>query len=480
MKKSILFSCGLLLFFTTGAQQQMTIHGNLQVHPGTTMTFFGDLANNGTFTDNGQNISFSGAVAQNISGTATTNFNNLTIYNTTGVSLQRAVLVNNVLTLTSGPLYLNTYTLTVNNTATTAIIRTSGYIVSEQTDNSGKLKWWMNTTTGVHIFPFGTTSGTYIPFVFDLTAGNIGHVTVSTYHTATNNMPYPTIPVAVTALNNAFGADNSANVVDRFWQIDKDGISGEATLTFTTTAAEASSIIDLKAQRWNSTTLGWDAPLTGQTNTVNSATVPNVSTFSPWTLSGNFSSLPIELLSFTAVPVDNTVVDLKWSTATETNNDFFTIERSVDGTSFETVAVIDGAGNSVSQLSYKTTDENPYRGISYYRLKQTDMNGDYTYSAIEAVNLTATNEVLLTVYPNPGNGKNLNIGLSAPKDQDAEIIIYNALGTVCHRQTISITSTGYMSYVASLTEKLDAGAYLLTAIFNNGNSPTLTKKFIVQ
>lgn len=85
--------------------------------------------------------------------------------------------------------------------------------------------------------------------------------------------------------------------------------------------------------------------------------------------------LPIELLSFTAEPVDEAVI-VEWSTASQVNNDYFTIDRSYDGYEWENKAYIPGAGNSNSQLEYKWVDYNPISGVSYYRLTQTDYNGE--------------------------------------------------------------------------------------------------------
>src|SRR5690554_3697278 len=86
------------------------------------------------------------------------------------------------------------------------------------------------------------------------------------------------------------------------------------------------------------------------------------------------SSLPIELITFDAYKKDREV-ELIWKTASELNNDYFTIERSADGFVWENLQTIQGAGNSTQVLDYAWTDLSPYAGISYYRLKQTDYDG---------------------------------------------------------------------------------------------------------
>ncbi|GAB5417742.1 MAG: hypothetical protein Crog4KO_25090 [Crocinitomicaceae bacterium] len=110
------------------------------------------------------------------------------------------------------------------------------------------------------------------------------------------------------------------------------------------------------------------------------------------------STLPIELTSFEAKKKNDKVI-LEWETATELNNDYFTVERSLDVKNWQEIAQIDGAGSSQEPLSYDTLDRAPLKGTSYYRLKQTDFDGSFSYSDIRSVNFEAGASVLL--YPNP-------------------------------------------------------------------------------
>ncbi len=122
--------------------------------------------------------------------------------------------------------------------------------------------------------------------------------------------------------------------------------------------------------------------------------------------------LPIELLSFSASRSERGVV-IRWETASELNNDFFTLERSRNGEVFSEIAIVDGAGNSNERLSYDFLDSQITSGIHFYRLKQTDFDGAFTYSEIIVINVTdgiVTNN--LTVYPNPINQDNFFISTS--------------------------------------------------------------------
>jgi hypothetical protein len=115
------------------------------------------------------------------------------------------------------------------------------------------------------------------------------------------------------------------------------------------------------------------------------------------------SPLPIELISFTSKCSSNNVISLNWNTATENNNAYFNIEKSSNATTWETITKIKGAGNSNKQLQYIFNDKNPANKEQYYRLKQTDFDGKYTYSDMINVNCSNAKNII-SVFPNPNNG----------------------------------------------------------------------------
>ncbi|MFT3705933.1 MAG: FG-GAP-like repeat-containing protein [Agriterribacter sp.] len=138
------------------------------------------------------------------------------------------------------------------------------------------------------------------------------------------------------------------------------------------------------------------------------ATSLNGQVYSPWlypqglfgAMGMNSAVLPVELLDFTAIVIDNKTVKLDWQTASEKNNVLFTVERSSNAQQWQVVAKLKGAGNSSVPKSYQAFDDHPYTGISYYRLKQTDNDGKFVYSEIRKVNI-AVAQVSLRIYPNP-------------------------------------------------------------------------------
>ncbi len=439
-------------------QGQMTNQGNLKLHTGAQVGLYGNFANNGTFTDSSQAVSFNGTAV--ISGSAATVFRNLNLNNSAMLTLNRSVTINNAIALASGTLMLNGHTLHIAQGVAGAITRTSGYIVSEETNNTGTVSWNIGNNANSFVFPFATASGEYIPLTVQLTSGDIGTVNVSTYPSSGFRLPLPYSPTAVTHLNNEEGVDNSTNVVRRYWQIDKNGPSGTANITFTATTMEMNGLQGVAAQRWNSSNQVWDAPKTGQASGSNGATVYGVSEFSPWILATGFSgtSLPIELISFNAEPIGNDV-QLDWVTAMELDNDYFTLERSKDGVNFAEVAQIDGAGLSLNDIAYRYIDTAAYKGLSYYRLKQTDFDGTYKYSGLRAVTI-ATAEVVqqMQVFPNPVSGNRLYINLPTSEDETIQIGLFDLLGHLVARYEIG---QGQTHHQLPLHDTLPSGTYLV-------------------
>ena len=137
--------------------------------------------------------------------------------------------------------------------------------------------------------------------------------------------------------------------------------------------------------------------------------------------SGVAAALPIELLDFSAKSNQNTV-ELNWSTASELNNDYMEIERAIDGVQFEALGRGIGAGTSTVVNHYALTDENPFEGLSFYRLKQVDFDGTVTYSNTLSVEFgDASNDFV--VYPNPGkHGDQLTIAGEITPDTKIELV----------------------------------------------------------
>jgi hypothetical protein len=173
------------------------------------------------------------------------------------------------------------------------------------------------------------------------------------------------------------------------------------------------------------------------------------------------SVLPIKLTDFSIdyKQTSNSVL-LDWATATETNNHFFTAEKSVNGNTWTTVATIDSKapdGNSNQPLYYSATDENPSSGVSYYRLKQTDLDGNFTYSSI--VPLSLSNDYAARVFPNPTNG-NLTLQYTSQSSEPVQLTIRDISGKVSSNYAINEVQQGVNNFDV-VTSTLAPGMYIL-------------------
>ncbi len=146
----------------------------------------------------------------------------------------------------------------------------------------------------------------------------------------------------------------------------------------------------------------------------------------------NISPLPITLLKFNAIS-DGENVTCYWTTVSEINNDFFTIQRSRDGLLFEDISQVDGAGNSSSILNYSFIDTRPHQGVSYYRLKQTDYDGVTSYSSVVSVNLTDDVYKINQFTSNDGQ-KSYSVNSSS---YPVNVTVYDVNGRIINQKTLS-------------------------------------------
>ncbi|MGI9544950.1 MAG: T9SS type A sorting domain-containing protein, partial [Cyclobacteriaceae bacterium] len=243
---------------------------------------------------------------------------------------------------------------------------------------------------------------------------------------------------------------NNLSTVE-YWELNRT--AGASNVSVTLTWDGNSVVVDPPSLL----VAGWDGVMWrdhgngGTTGTAAAGTVISsgaISTFGPFTLgsSSTLNPLPIELLSFSA-KVNGSWVDLFWVTATETNNDFFTIERTRDLAEWEIVTTIPGAGTSIQTLNYQTVDTIPYEGVSYYRLKQTDFDGQFSYS--EFVQVVLDGSTTVAAYPNPATN---TLIISAGKPFiSTQIQLFNSIGKLVTLDSTPITDRKVELHIDELT-----------------------------
>jgi hypothetical protein len=274
-------------------------------------------------------------------------------------------------------------------------------------------------------------NGTNRPLVSvsdDATGSGLGNVTTTIRIDPTvqflNGIPY---------LQRRFGVEptinESAKVRLYFTQAELDALSTAWGSTLTTN--------DLMVTKYSNNVMNFTGAAVLLTPTT-SGTIPagittssnilflevNVPSFSHFVIHPiTTTPLPIQLVSFDA-KLNKSQVDINWETASEVNNDYFTIQRSENGIQWIDLEKINGAGNSTTIINYFTIDKNPLIGTSYYRLQQTDFDGHKSYSEIKVVNYTIeTSKVIL--YPNPSTKI---VTIEATQEELSNIKIYNTLG----------------------------------------------------
>lgn len=175
-----------------------------------------------------------------------------------------------------------------------------------------------------------------------------------------------------------------------------------------------------------------------------------VTSFSQFAINKTTAVLPIHLLSFNVSP-KGTAALIEWETAVEIDNKMFTLEKSKDGVIFSPLSDITPKGSSESGATYTYVDPSPYRGITYYRLKQIGFTGAVDYSSVKQITINAlANEVV--VYPNPvGNSRMLKVETTL--QADFELYIFNAAGKLVAKTDVK-SGKGQVGL-----ENLPAGSY---------------------
>jgi len=177
-------------------------------------------------------------------------------------------------------------------------------------------------------------------------------------------------------------------------------------------------------------------------------------------------TLPIELVQFDVVNFGGKPA-IEWTTATELNNNYFTVERSIDGTQAEVIGVVQGAGNSNMMLNYQFVDPNPVSGIAYYRIKQTDFDGTTETFNWKAINLEENQSSKLNVYPNPTTGS-INLSLSAATAAQTTVTVFDLTGRELFNQIFD--SNGTFFATLDLSSSLPAGIYYIQVQNDNQRS----------
>ena len=453
----------------------LTIGGNVTIGTGTTFnaasythTVAGNWNRSGTFTAGTSTIAFNGSSLQTITATGGESFYSLTVNNSAaGIQLENAAVATNALTMTQGNIDLNSNNLTLGTSAANVgtLSRTTGTML-----NTGSFIRWFNTSTIADgavtgLFPVGTATDYRPCFVSaPVTAPTTGGTITLTYTDASGT----------TTVSFADGASTVMVRTNLNWTLSTgNGLAGGTydLLAEGTGFGTIGNVSDLRLTLANSVvgTAGTNAGTTTNPQINRTGlTLANLSnTFYVGSVNSVTSPLPITLISFTASVVGGSV-KLDWSTAAEIDNDYFTVQRSKDGDTWDSVQRVAGSGNSSGTSVYVAYDRTPYTGISYYRLVQTDFDGKQSYSSILSISIQQASSSI-SIFPNPAADNVLITFSTAGK---YEISLFNSAG---QRISNPVVLTGDRLQLD--ISALKAGIYFIHIATENS---TETRKIVIM
>lgn len=363
---------------TLDANAVIDFNGNVTIGSGTTFlggattnTVAGNWINNGTFTRETSTYSFDGSSLQDISGSSVTTFNNLTVNNTSNVNITQGPTVNGILTFTNGNILASSISepIVIETTGSTTGAANTKCVVGYCQKNT--------VSTAKFTFPIGSST-LYRPMA--VTPSGAGATSWLTKYFPAGYGDYTVVDVT-----------NITHV--EYWTLDRSGaspVNSTIELSWNTNTDIGTYYANFVVAHFNGT--DWESAggnnITGNSSSGTLSSNANWNSYSPFTIATNTSiPLPIELLSFEAIKNDKHI-GIHWSTANELNSDYFTVERSFDGHHFSPLTRVDAAGTSNITLNYNTNDYDYVAGINYYKLIQTDFNGDEIVSKIISIDMS--------------------------------------------------------------------------------------------
>lgn len=348
---------------------------------------------------------------------------------------------------------------------------------------NGNIKANVKKATGTWYFPAGkgTTSSDYMLLEFNnASLAGLTALEVKFVSGATNTTAAELVACGENFSNSGltdFTLDELSE--DGYFNIEPHSTPGGATgsygikmytTNYSTSTWQDNKIVILKRSSGSTSDCDWDSGTSSATYPADGAagrnvsdgylTVSGLSSFSDFIPGGDGGGgLPIELSRFSALLNDQGTVDISWSTETETNNDFFTVERTSDSQTFEPIEEIPGAGNSVVRIDYTAEDPKPLPGVSYYRLKQTDYDGLFSYSDLVSVrNNFNSNLSEFSVYHQ--GREDFQIRYTLEVDNQYNLLVYDIVGKQIYSGILNGMKGENITHLS--VENMTAGLYFVT------------------
>ena len=390
---------------TFGTIAEISSGAILSLDNGSSIEFQRDLNIQGQFNVNQQQIIFGGAQSSILTGNSST-FEDVSINKSSDdlfVVLEANMNITGVLSMNSGDLDLNGRNITFggtgslsNETALNRVYGSSGTITAQRA---------LNNITDLNIAGLG----------IELTSSsNLGLTEVIRGHQQR-------------VFNAGFG-------IDRYYEVHPDNNNSlDATMKFNYFEDELTTsmgaIVETEIDLWRFDGAYWNvqwATLDANNNQLVKTGIPE---FSTWTAgSRDNNALPISLISFEG-KCTGSMINLNWSTASESNNKMFLLEESSDATNWTMVKTVFGAGNSTTQKNYSESISSKFSGGSYYKLTQVDYNGNSESFDPIYINCEQSLTTEMTIAPNPAVDY-VNVSIMSEDDMNANLTLFSGSGQI--------------------------------------------------
>jgi surface protein len=414
------------------------------------LTIYRNLTNNGSFVANNSNVTFLGCNAANtITSASGIYIKNMTIDNPDGAVLAGSsnVTVTNSLNLNNGAVTTGANYLIMTSTASSSLTYGNGFV-------NGNLRRSIASNASTYYFPVASGTAATDRHLSALLNNFLTGVIFIDASVTEFTMSGANVDANLKTTQDGSSLTASVGKISgqtTIWQFNPntDPTGGSYGVNLYTENTNLSASDDNKfcpLKRSNNSSyanfLSFDGttaiPASGAAGRIYNggngyAQRTGYTSFSEYIIGKAFGTpLPIELLNFEAAFIEETrFVELKWSTATEINNDFFTVESSQDGSSWTEILRKEGAGTTHQLMNYMDYDKHPHDGTNYYRLKQTDYNGDYTYSKTIAIDILKSIESKIITFPSPVNNI---LNISSPGISFEEIFVIDNKGAIVAQQ----------------------------------------------
>jgi hypothetical protein len=402
-----------------------------------------NFVNNGIFTAGSGSVVMNGNTLSTISGSNSISFFNLMVNNTGGIHLGRNIIVTNQLDM-GGMMNVKNNSIELGS-AGTIVNESETNRITDDATNTGNI-----TTVRNFASPLANVNPGNLGVEF-VNAPALGNTTITRY-------------AAAFVLNGS-----STGLVSRYYNIQPTNNTAlNASVRFYYLDTELNGVLESTAFLWKSTNNGisWSVITPDARNTTaNFLQKDNVNDFSLWTIGSNNSALPVILSSFNTNCKENGA-NLVWKTEMELNSESFVIEKSADAINWKSIGTITAKGVAAD---YKFTDTEA--GTAYYRLKQLDKNGTYTYSSVLRSDCEIKSITLL-LYPNPAT-EYTDLVFHSDESFSTNIQVFAANGQIV--QNIQSTIQKGANKIRINLNTLSNGTYIIKI---NDSKLKLAKTFV--